>query len=124
MKGITEFINEGKYSKKAINTTITKYVLWYVGCNDMDEFTSDSFYRENLQDCAEGNDEWTFGYHALKSQFGGSFDRMYNFLLAEMNKNTPITLAQSEFGHENVAIYFTLGDYVFDTTATGEFDGK
>lgn len=124
MKGITEFINEGKYSKKAISTTITKFVLWYVGCTDMNEFTSGDYYRNSLKDCAEGNDECTFGYHALKSQFGGSFDRMYNFLLAEMNKNTTITLVQSEFGHENVAIYFTLGDYVFDTTATGEFDGK
>lgn len=124
MKGITEFINEGKYSKKAIKTTITEYVLWYVGCTDMNEFTSDAYYRENLQDCAEGNDAWVFGYNALKTQFGGSFDRMYNFLVAEMNKNTPITLVQSELGHENTAIYFTLGGYVFDTTATGEFDGK
>lgn len=124
MKNIAEFINEAKYSKKAITTTITKFVLWYVGCTDMNEFTSNEFYREYLRDSAEGDDEWMFGYCALKTQFGGSFDKMYNFLLAEMNKNTQITLVQSEFGHENVAIYFTLGDYVFDTTATGEFDGK
>lgn len=124
MKNITDFINEGKYSKKAISTTITKFVLWYVGCTDMDEFTSDALYRENLKDCAEGNDEWTFGYHALNSQFGGNFDKMYDFILAEMKKNTQITLVQSEFGVENVAIYFAIGDYVFDTTATGEYDGK
>lgn len=124
MKNIIEFINEGKYSKKAINTTITKFVLWYVGCSDLNDFMENDYYRKSLKDCAEGNDEWTFGYHALKSQFGGNFDRMYDFILAEMKRNTQITLVQSEFGVENVAIYFTIGDYVFDTTATGDYGGK
>ena len=92
--------------------------------SDLNDFTKNDYYRKSLKDCAEGNDEWTFGYHALKSQFGGNFDRMYDFILAEMKKNTQITLIQSELSSENVAIYFTIGDYVFDTTATGDYDGK
>ena len=80
MKNIIEFINEGKHSKKAISTSITKFVLWYVGCSDLNDFTKNDYYRKSLKDCAEGNDEWTFGYHALKSQFGGNFDRMYDII--------------------------------------------
>ena len=123
MKNITDYIIEGKLAKKAINTTISEYVTWWTGAADAKDVIDGDYY-DDLKDGAKGMGMWVFGEKAVKSQFGGSFDNMYKFIISEMKKNTAITLIQSELGAENTAIYFTLGDYVFDTTATGEFDGK